>query len=168
VTWEASSSNTWSGDWRVYVNGEPVGSPYSYSTTLDRGSGLRGTSQVRATEHSGLGGLQIGTSLDPLDYGLLERETALVGASGSLLEAIIEPTSGDAWEVIQDVARATLGAAWIDERGRLVYRGREALRTGPVVAEVDALDRLEDIPGAVSLDEVADRVEVTYRPAVTA
>lgn len=168
VTWEASSSNTWSGDWRVYVNGEPVGSPYSYSTTLERGSGLRGVSQLRATEHSGLGGLQIGTSLDPLDYGLLGRETALVGASGSPLEAIIEPTSGDAWAIIQDVARATLGAAWIDERGRLVYRGREALRTGPVVAEVDALDRLEDIPGAVSLDEVADRVEVTYRPAVTA
>lgn len=92
--------------------------------------------------------------------------TALVAHAASPLDSIAEPTTGRAWDVIQQVSAATLGATWIDERGRLVYRNRDMLRAGPIVATIDALDTMEDIAGSVSIDELADRVELTYRPPV--
>ena len=92
--------------------------------------------------------------------------TALVAHAASPLDSIAEPTTGRAWDVIQQVSAATLGATWIDERGRLVYRNRDMLRAGPVVATIDALDTMEDVAGSVSIDELADRVELTYRPPV--
>jgi len=164
VTFEATHATQWQGTWRVYADGLLAGSG-STSVSTFRDTGVHGVS-VQATADGAVGGVQLGPSLTATDYGLLEAETALIGSARSPLEAIIEPTSGDAWAIIQDVARATLGAAWIDERGRLVYRGREALRTAVPVTTVDALDRLEDIPGSISVDEVADRVEVTYRPSI--
>lgn len=92
--------------------------------------------------------------------------TALISTAHSPLQAMVGGVSGKSWDVIQDVARATLGAAWIDEEGRLIYRGRDEMRAAPITAWVDALDTLEDVPWSSGLDEVADRVEVTYREPV--
>src|SRR5690606_6489320 len=64
--------------------------------------------------------------------------------------------------------RATLGAAWIDEEGRLIYRNRDQLRGGEPQYTIQALDHLEDVPWSISTDEVADRVEFTYRPPTVA
>lgn len=101
---------------------------------------------------------------DPAGQAWLATASAAIAASNSPLSAIAEPTSGDAWEVIQQVSAATLGACWIDEEGRLVYRNRDQLRGGEPQYTIDALDHIEDVPWSTSTDEVADRVEFTYRP----
>lgn len=84
--------------------------------------------------------------------------------TGSLLSGLVDLTDMTAWGVVQDVARATMGAAWISETGTLVYRNRNSLRTGAPVETVVADERLESLDWTVSIDDAADRVEVTYTP----
>lgn len=162
VTWLGVSWVDWSGVWSVLADGALVGSA-TLTLSTPRETGVRWV-DVIATPHGALGGLQVGESTDPLDYGTLGGETALIASANSPLDAIAEPTSGDAWDIIQQVATATLGAAWIDEEGRLVYRNRDQLRGGVPQYTIEALDHLEDLPWSISTDEVADRVEFTYRP----
>ena len=167
VTYDAAGPSVWTGRWWVYMDGTTVVGWGDSTASTGRAGGIYGL-QIAATTDGAVGGVMLGTSLDPMDYGLLGTETALIGSADSPLESIIEPTSGDAWAIIQEVSAATLGATWIDEAGRLIYRGREALRAATPVATVRALDWLEDISGSISLDGVADRVEVTYRPPIVA
>ncbi|RII41870.1 hypothetical protein DWB68_10105 [Galactobacter valiniphilus] len=72
------------------------------------------------------------------------------------------------WDVIQEIAKATMGAAWIDETGALVYRSRESLRGGSPVERVNADEQLDDVPWTITDDESADRVVVSYTPANSA
>lgn len=127
------------------------------------------TLTLAATPGAKVGAVQIystGVTVlpDAPDSSWLNTRNALIAPANSPLDAIAEPTSGDAWDVIQQVAAATLGAAWIDEEGRLVYRNRDQLRGGEPQYTIQALDHLEDVPWSISTDEVADRVEFTYRP----
>src|SRR5690606_8844666 len=131
------------------------------------------TLTLAATPGATVGAVQIHSTglADPPDYpdsSWLDTRTALIAPANSPLDAIAEPTSGDAWDVIQQVAAATLGACWIDEEGRLVYRNRDQLRGGVPQYTIQALDHLEDLPWSISTDEVADRVEFTYRPPTVA
>lgn len=93
--------------------------------------------------------------------------SAVVGLTGSRQIATFG-TSGSGWSIIQDAARATLGAAWIDEDGRLIFRGRDRVRSGPTTETVIAEESLEDVPWSISVDEVADRIEVIYTAPVYA
>jgi hypothetical protein len=76
------------------------------------------------------------------------------------------PADASAWQVVQEVAASTLGAAWIDERGRLVYRSRDSLRGAGAPVETLGVDGLADLPWSISVDDVADRVSVSYSPPV--
>lgn len=70
-----------------------------------------------------------------------------------------------AWEVVQDIAAKTMGAAWVTPGGVLVYRNGERMRgTDAPVETVEALDKLEDLAWVIDPGEIADRVEVTYTP----
>jgi len=109
-------------------------------------------------------GLQVATSDDP---GLWGAVTATVAATGSILQAVLPGDATTAWGLVQDVAQATMGAAWVEGDGTLVYRNKEAMRgAGPVVGTIDALASIVDIPWSISTDDVADRVEVDYSPPV--
>lgn len=163
ITWEAVDSVTWNGVWQVCVNEVPV------LTWTDEEFSIRAQEgwwsvDTWAGAHGGVGALMVGDSLDLWDYGTLGGETALIASAESPLDSIAEPTSGDAWGVVQEVAAATLGACWIDEEGRLIYRNRDQLRGGEPQYTIQALDHLEDVPWSISTDEIADRVEFTYRP----
>lgn len=84
--------------------------------------------------------------------------------SGCPILAVI-PTAGTSrWEVIQDIARCTLGAAWLSETGVLTYRPRQMLSSGPAVETIVADTSLEDVPWSLSTDDVAPRVEITFTP----
>ena len=84
-----------------------------------------------------------------------------------VLVASVRPEGRSAWDVIQWVAKVTLGAGWLDENGTLVYRGPAAMRgQGTVVETIYTLEDVEDLPWEISTDEVADRVEVTYTPVL--
>lgn len=80
---------------------------------------------------------------------------------------VIPPAPGRApWETVQAAAAGTLGAAWIDERGSLVYRSRDSLRGADAPVQTLRVDGLADLPWSVSTDDVADRVQVSYAPPV--
>lgn len=121
--------------------------------------------RIAATSYGLIGAVTVdenGTSIMPA-----HTPSASIWPADSPLEAVIG-ASGDSWALIQQVAASTLGAAWIDERGRLNFRGRDAMRGATVSDEshVDVLDTMEDLPWRVSTDDVADRIEVTYSPPV--
>src|SRR5690606_28056841 len=76
------------------------------------------TLTLAATPGATVGSVQIhstGRAVRPdyPDASWLDTRTALIAPANSPLDAIAEPTSGDAWDVIQQVAAATLGACWI-------------------------------------------------------
>lgn len=100
------------------------------------------------------------------DASLLARPTSRIGLSGVTYTAVLVDAPRSAWEMLQEIARATLGWVGIDADGTLVYRGRDALRGGVPTEAIIAEESLEDVPWTISADDVADRVEVTYRPPV--
>ena len=106
-------------------------------------------------------GFQTHTEDDPAVWA---TPTARIGASGSILSAVLPQPARSGWETMQEIARATLGWVGIDADGALVYRGRDALRGGAPVEAIVSEDSLDEIPWSISTDDVADRVEVTYRP----
>lgn len=58
-----------------------------------------------------------------------------------------------------------MGGLWVDESGVLTYRNRDALRGGSATVETIVAERsLDDVPWSIGIDEVADRVQITYRP----
>ncbi|GAA0188014.1 hypothetical protein [Glutamicibacter creatinolyticus] len=88
-----------------------------------------------------------------------------VEETGSLLAGVFGVTDQTCWDVIQDIAKATMGAAWLSEDGKLVYRGRTSLRTGEPVEAVEALDDIEELAWNVDRNNAAERVEYSYTPA---
>ncbi len=106
--------------------------------------------------------LHVSTVDDPAAW---EPETASLEPSGVILSAVFAQTVAP-WTLVQDVADGTLGSAWVDGAGVLTYRGRDAMRgVRPVTKRLD-LDAgaISDLQWKVSRDDVADRVELTYRP----
>lgn len=90
--------------------------------------------------------------------------TMRIDPAGSVLEAPL-PSDATWWEVIQEIAAATLGGAWLDAHGHLEYRNRDSLRGGGAApVETLTVDSLADLPWSVSIEDVADRIEVTYNP----
>lgn len=85
--------------------------------------------------------------------------------TGSLLAGVFGVTDQTCWDVIQDIAKATMGAAWLSEDGKLVYRGRISLRTGTPVESVEALDDVEELVWNIDRNNAAERVEYAYTPA---
>lgn len=89
-------------------------------------------------------------------------KSASLALSDSPLEGLVAEVDMDGWGSLQAIASATQGAMWLSERGP-VYQNRHQMRGAQgVVDSVDARDSLEDIPWRVSVDDMADRVEVTY------
>jgi len=108
-------------------------------------------------------GLQISTDDGGADIWL--EGNATIAATGSVLQAILPGDAQTAWGLVQDVAQSTLGAAWIDGSGTLVYRAKEAMRGAQgVTGTVDALESIVDLPWSIATDDVADRVEIDYSP----
>lgn len=91
--------------------------------------------------------------------------TALIEHTLSPLNGVFGVENLTSWNVIQEIAKATLGAAWVDELGNLVYRNREGLRSRPATETVEALDVIESLAWTIDPGDVADRVEVQYTPA---
>lgn len=103
-----------------------------------------------------------GTALPTVTYP--DRVDALIEATGSLLTGVFTSDQSGR-DVMQDIARATMGAAWLDETGTLVYRNAESMRTGSEVETIVADAQLEDLPWRISREDTADRIEFTYTPA---
>lgn len=91
--------------------------------------------------------------------------TARIQHTGSVLAGVFDLAEKTCWEVIQDAARSTMGGAWMDETGTVVYRNRESLRSGTPVETVVAEERLDTLAWETSVEDVADRVELSYTPA---
>jgi len=89
---------------------------------------------------------------------------AKINLSGSPLHAAFDALTGFGWDMAQKIAAATLGAVWVSESGVFTYRNRSSLRGGDIVDEVEALDKLEDLPWVIDPGEIADRVELSYTP----
>lgn len=130
-----------------------------------------------------LTGLCVGPTL-PVDAW--EPLSARIGlANMRLAPYIVSDPSAGLWETLQAFATATLGGVWRDEYGAIVYRGRQALQAGDVSTpdltaattgvrdrmatlpeRIVSLDSLEDVPWTISMDGIADRVEVVSREVV--
>lgn len=95
------------------------------------------------------------------------RPTAYLEPTGSLISGVPDTGGKSNREVMQDIARATLGAVWQSETGALIHRNRDSLRTGQAVEVVLADGQLEDIPWNISREESADRVELSFTPSTT-
>lgn len=126
----------------------------SDSTSWDRMSTTPGQMAIR--------GIQVHTQDDPAVWS---DRTARIAPTGSALQAVLGVGSRSGWEIAQEVAAATMGGLWIDEAGVLTYRNRDALRGGARAVETIAAERsLDDVPWSIGIDEVADRVQITYQP----
>jgi len=107
-------------------------------------------------------GVQLNAAEDPVAW---TAPTARIAATGSLLTAVLPGDPQVAWSLIGDVASSTFGAVWIDEAGVLRFVPKESLRGmtargADIIAETD----LADLSAYIGLDDVADRVEVSYQP----
>lgn len=89
---------------------------------------------------------------------------AVIEMTDSPLNGVFDANGASAWDVLQDIAKATMGALWRDERGRIVYRNRRSLRDSTPVETVHALDSLESVDWVISAENTADRIELTYTP----
>lgn len=119
---------------------------------------------VRFLHSDALSGLQVHTADED---AAMAYPTALLAAADSPLTALVAADTLDAWSTAQQVATATIGALWLAEDGVLTYRNRSQLRggDGANAAPIVALESIEDLPWSISIDDVADRVEVSYQPA---
>lgn len=95
----------------------------------------------------------------------LRTVTARIAASGSLLHGVFDLADKTCWDIIQEAARSTMGGAWMDERGAIIYRDRESLRSGVPVETMIAEERLDTLAWDTSIEDMADRVELAYTPA---
>lgn len=88
----------------------------------------------------------------------------VIEMTDSPLNGVFDANGASAWDVLQDIAKATMGAMWRDERGRIVYRNRRSLRDSTPVETVTALESLESVDWVISAENTADRIELTYTP----
>jgi hypothetical protein len=109
-----------------------------------------------------LSGVQVTTDTDT---GLWAAPTAVLDASGVTLDNPLIPADGDGWDVIQQIAAATLGGAWVSEAGALTYRAKDWMRgLGTPSETIVSETSLADVSWSIGGDDVADRVTVTYQP----
>lgn len=109
------------------------------------------------------------TDWDVLAALPIPEVTAKVEASGSLITGVfLTDTAQTAWQIIQDLAKSTMGAAWMNEAGQIIYRNRQNLRTGTPVETIISEERLDSLAWTMSIEDVADRVALTYTPSLTA
>lgn len=113
------------------------------------------------TGRSGVRGVLACTTDEPAVW---TQPTARINLSRSPLYAAL-PDARTSWDIMQEMAAATMGAVWIGEDGVLNYRSRDNMRGASTAIETVVAERsLDDVPWSISNDEVADRVELTYRP----
>lgn len=155
----------------VIVQGEPAGSVtatfpaedwavWSRSVSVDTRTSLGGGNSRDRFIRS----VRV-TSSNPEGLATWEP-TARIHLSGSPLHGVFDQFDTDAWSVVQNIASATMGAVWISEDGVFTYRSRNRLRgMAGVLGEIEAAERLEDLPWQIDPGDVADRVELTYVPA---
>lgn len=146
-------SNTATG-WPTFVSQRPSS---VITVTPARGGFVRDVLSMTGSSHSGL-----------LDIYMFQSSNTKIEYANAPLTGIFNLAGRTCWEVIQEIAKSTMGAAWIDETGALVYRSRESLRGGAPVERVNADEQLEDVPWTITDDESADRVVVSYTPATIA
>lgn len=111
-------------------------------------------------------GSMIGVQVSKVDdAGLWTVPNASIYPLGNtLVAASVEPDQGE-WDAIQAVVAANLGAAWISPLGALIVRNFAWLRGARAVdAALEVLDDLDDLKWTVTSQDLADRVEVVYRP----
>jgi len=108
------------------------------------------------------------TAWDALASLPVPQVNARIEASGSVITGVfLTDTAQTAWQVIQQVATNTMGAAWMNEEGNIIYRNRQNLRTGAPVETIIAEQRLDSLAWTTSIEDVADRVSLTYTPCTT-
>lgn len=113
------------------------------------------------TSRSGVSGVLLCTADEPEVW---TQPTARINLARSPLYAAL-PDARTSWDIMQEMAAATMGAVWIAEDGVLNYRSRDNMRGGTGSTETVIAERsLDDVPWSIGIDEVADRVELTYRP----
>ena len=107
-------------------------------------------------------GVMVSTNPEP---GLWAAPSAFYDAAGVTLDAPVVPADADGWDVIQQIAAATLGGAWVSESGVLTYRNRDWMRgAAPAGETIVSETSLADVPWSISGDDIADRVTVNYQP----
>jgi hypothetical protein len=125
--------------------------------------------------NGGMFGVQVHTA-DVAD--VWTAATARIGASENNLTAVLVDSASanvarDAWQTAQEVAAASLSALWINEEGTLRFAGRRQMRGLPATLAEEDLNpwpqvyvapSFLDLPYSVSVEDVADRVAVTYQP----
>jgi len=117
---------------------------------------------VTVSGSSAVSGLQVTTAADT---GLWAAPTAMLDASGVTLDNPLIPADGDGWDVIQQIAAATLGGAWVSEAGALTYRARDWMRgLGAPSETIVSETSLADVSWSIGGEDVADRVTITYQP----
>ncbi|MCR6706544.1 MAG: hypothetical protein NVV66_18275 [Cellulomonas sp.] len=116
---------------------------------------------VQSSWFEEVSGLQVTRAADS---ALWSAAGATIASSGSLLQAVVGFGQTDAWSLAQAVAASTMGAVWIDETGTLIYRARDLMRGSGVSVGTITADGVTDLPWSLSMQDVADRVEVTYQP----
>lgn len=133
--------------------------PWSSTVTITHAS--ISAPLVQSSWYEEVAGLQVTRTADD---ALWTAAAATIAASGSLLQAVVGFGQTDAWSLAQAVAASTMGAVWIDETGMLIYRARDLMRGSGVSVGTITADGVTDLPWSLSMQDVADRVEVTYQP----
>jgi hypothetical protein len=122
-------------------------------------------SLTKLTNFEQVAGLQVSRLADD---ALWTPPTAVIAASESPLASVVGVGEVRAWDVAQEVAAATMGALWVDEQGVLIYRARDRMRGAGEASGTITADGVVDLPWSLSIEDVADRVEVSYRPPTIA
>jgi hypothetical protein len=181
VTYTAGGSTAWPERVQVEVQYTLAGATYTavkarartgpaaawsgFSTATVSIPADTSNTDVTAVTVSGTGalsGLQVTTAADT---ALWDVPTAVFDASGVTLDNPVIPADGDGWDVIQQIAAATLGGAWVSEAGALTYRAKEWMRgLGASSETIVSETSLTDVAWSIGGGDVADRVTVTYQP----
>ena len=99
------------------------------------------------------------------DAGVWVAPTATIYPLGNSLRFASLPATQDPWAAIQEVVASGLGAAFVDAGNKLAVRDFGWLRGArPVDATMEVGDDFDDMGWKVTNQDVADRVEVSYRP----
>ena len=141
----------------------------AYSATNPTFTSAVPSAWVRVTPSAGGGVYDFAACTDPgvspPDLDAFLPANTLIEYANSPITGLFDLAGKSCWDVIQETAKSTMGAAWLNEAGQLVYRGRESLRAGTPTERILADEQLEDVPWTISEDNAADRVEVKYQPA---
>ncbi|GAA2237770.1 hypothetical protein GCM10010401_07470 [Rarobacter faecitabidus] len=164
ITWVSSTQIQVKS--RSYGNYSEVQSAPEWGTTWTlTGAAVTGNAWRKATASGTFSGLQIFTGDN---INTWTPPTAIIEASGVGLSAALIPKDIKAWDLAQQVTKASAAALWRDERGRVRFRPRSSITSQASSETVNAMTDLGELSWSASVEDHADRLEVTYTPPVTA